>query len=138
MDVVIRTYEPADRDGVVALWRSVWPNPRPHNDPGADIDRMISVSPDLFVVAEVENSVGGTVMAGWDGQRGWIYRLAVRPELRRRGIGSLLMGDVEDRLASRGCHKVNLQLRPDDKTAVAFYEALGFAVEPRTSMGKLL
>ena len=80
----------------------------------------------------------GTVMGGYDGHRGWVYSLAVVPEVRRRGVGTALMRHVERELAVRGCPKVNLQVLASNAATVAFYEKLGYSVEERVSMGKLL
>ena len=77
-------------------------------------------------------------MAGYDGHRGWIYYVAVSPTHRRRGIGTLLMTEVEERLARIGCPKLNLQVRSSNPEVVAFYEQLGYQVEERISLAKRL
>jgi ribosomal protein S18 acetylase RimI-like enzyme len=82
--------------------------------------------------------VAGTIMAGYDGHRGWLYSLAVAPEHRRRGIGSALVRHAEQELRKRGCLKINLQILEANAAVAAFYEALGYAVEPRVSLGKRL
>jgi ribosomal protein S18 acetylase RimI-like enzyme len=80
----------------------------------------------------------GTVMGGYDGHRGWIYTLAVDPAYRRRGIATALVRQVEGLLAERGCLKVNLQVLASNPQTVGFYQKLGYSVEERVSMGKLL
>ena len=77
-------------------------------------------------------------MAGFDGHRGWVYYVAVSPDMRRSGIGSALMRGVEERLARLGCLKLNLQVRRTNEGVVPFYESLGYAVEDNISMGKQL
>jgi ribosomal protein S18 acetylase RimI-like enzyme len=77
-------------------------------------------------------------MGGYDGHRGWIYTLAVSPAKRRRGIGSALMERVERELIMLGCPKINLQLLASNSATVAFYQTLGYAVEERISMGKVV
>jgi ribosomal protein S18 acetylase RimI-like enzyme len=77
-------------------------------------------------------------MAGYDGHRGWIYRLAVAPECRGRGFARALMAEAEARLRKIGCPKVNLQVRGGNSEVVSSYGELGFAVEDRVSMGKRL
>ena len=77
-------------------------------------------------------------MAGYDGHRGWIYSVAVDPAHRRKGVASALMKHAEARLTERGCVKLNLQIIGTNQAVVAFYEALGYAVEDRISMGKPL
>lgn len=75
-------------------------------------------------------------MSGYDGHRGWLYSLAVLPEHRHAGIGSALVLHAEKALLSRGCLKINLQVVESNSQVVTFYQALGYAVEPRVSMGK--
>jgi len=134
----IRPFESLDHDAVVLLWRTVFPDAPPRNDPVLDIRRKSLVQPDLFLVATSNDAVVGTCMAGFDGHRGWVHLVAVAPEFRRRGIGAALMCEAETRLADLGCPKLNLQVRASSPEAVGFYRRLGFHVEERISMGKVL
>ena len=84
---------------------------RPWNDPRTDIERKLRVDPELFLVAVEEDLVVGSVMAGYEGHRGWINYLAVDPSRRRQGLGTRLMDEAEGLLAERGCPKINLQIR---------------------------
>ena len=136
--VEIRAYENADHDDVVQLWRLVFPNAPARNDPVLNIRRKLQAGPELFLVASVDSRVVGTTMAGFDGHRGWLHLIAVAPEQRRQGIGSEMIREAEDRLAALGCPKVNLQVRASSPEAVGFYQRLGYAVEERISMGKVL
>ncbi len=134
----IRPFQEADTESVIALWKSVFAYSAPHNDPAAVIRQKLAVQRELFFVAVLDGVVVGTVMGGYDGHRGWVYSLAVSPSARRRGIGTALMRHLERELASRGCSKVNLQVLASNAETVAFYRKLGYAVEERVSMGKLL
>ena len=134
--VTIRVFEQRDMAAVVAMWRQVFAYDAPHNEPRFAIERKLADQPELFFVAEVDGQIVGTVMGGYDGHRGWIYLLAVAPGHRRQGIGRQLLRHVETELASRGCPKINLQVLADNSAVVKFYEACGFAVEPRISLGK--
>lgn len=140
--MVIRPYREEYEASVAALWREIFPDAPRHNQPERDIWRKLSVQRELFLVALVDEGAGeelaGTAMAGYDGHRGWLYYLAVRPRLRRGGIGRALMARVEADLAAIGCPKLNLQVRAANIGAVAFYKHLGFTVEERVSMGKRL
>lgn len=136
--VEIRTYEESDEAAVAALWREVFPDAPAHNIPEEDIRRKLAVQRDLFFVAVDGGDVVGTALAGYDGHRGWVYYVAVKPDHRLRGIGAALMKRVEEELAARDCPKLNLQVRVPNRDAVAFYEKLGYAVEERVSMGKRL
>lgn len=138
----IRPYREGDEAAVAALWREIFPDAPRHNHPERDIWLKLAVQRELFLVTLVDEGAGeelaGTAMAGYDGHRGWLYYLAVRPRLRRLGIGRALMARVEADLATIGCPKLNLQVRAENIGAVAFYRRLGFSIEERVSMGKRL
>ena len=134
----IRKYEDKDEDCVVALWREVLPDSSPHNDPATSIQKKLAVDRDLLLVCSVDGSVVGTVMGGYDGHRGWIYSLAVKPERQRQGVATALVRQLEKELMGRGCLKVNLQVRASNEKVVALYKKLGYKTEERISMGKRL
>jgi ribosomal protein S18 acetylase RimI-like enzyme len=136
--VTIRPYRPEDEDNVIQLWKRVFPDSPPHNNPARDIRTKRTVQPDLFLVAILDDHLIGTAMAGFDGHRGWIYYLGVDPDYRRRGIGTALMRRVENKLAALGCPKLNLQIRAHNAEVQAFYEELGYLSEDRISMGRKL
>ncbi|HLK13606.1 MAG TPA: GNAT family acetyltransferase [Fimbriimonadaceae bacterium] len=136
--VEIREMREADAAQVIALWDQVFAYPAPHNRPERAIQDKLAYQPELLFVATEGEKVLGTVMGGYDGHRGWIYSLAVAPEARRRGIGSALVRHVEGVLLAQNCGKVNLQILADNDGVVAFYKKLGYTVEPRISMGKVL
>lgn len=136
--MLIRAYDDADRAAVIALWRDVFAYTAPHNEPATVIDRKMAVQPELFLVAVEANRVVGTVMGGYDGHRGWVYSLAVHPHSRRRGFATALVRHVERALEALGCLKVNLQVLSANADVIAFYEKLGYRVEDRISMGRLL
>jgi ribosomal protein S18 acetylase RimI-like enzyme len=98
----------------------------------------VAVDDGLLLVAVAGGEPAGTVMGGYDGHRGWIYSLAVAVHWRRRGIGGQLIQHMERLLAERGCRKVNLQLLATNAATVEFYKTVGYRVEERISMGKLL
>lgn len=134
----IRQYLETDEQAVVALWKEVFPDAPPHNDPKTDIARKLHVQRELFFVAVRDGAVIGTVMAGFDGHRGWVYYLAVSPPHRRQGVGAALMKRVEQELAAVGCPKLNIMVRVSNQQMTAFYERLGFRLEEIITMGKLL
>jgi ribosomal protein S18 acetylase RimI-like enzyme len=136
--VTVRSFARADGDAVAALWGTAFPDDRPWNAPRAVIARKRAQRDGLFWVATRAERVVGAVMAGWDGQRGWIYHLAVAAAERRRGVGRALVAAAERGLAERGCPKVNLQVLESNRDVVAFYERLGWRIENRVSMGKTL
>jgi ribosomal protein S18 acetylase RimI-like enzyme len=135
--VVVRVFASDDTEAVVALWRAAGLT-RPWNDPHLDIVRKLSVQPELFLVAADGDAVVGTVMAGYDGHRGWLYYLASAPDRRGQGIGRLLVDEAERRLLAMGCPKVQLMVRPDNATARDFYAALGYEPFDTWATGKRL
>ncbi len=110
----------------------------PWNDPYQDIQRKLHVQPELFLVGELDDQLVATVMAGYDGHRGWINYLAVHPDCRRTGIGRRMMTEAEKRLRAAGCPKVNLQVRTGNTAAGGFYKAIGFKTDAVISFGKAL
>ena len=136
--MTIRSYREADEAQVAALWSDIFPEQRPWNQPPAYIARKLGFQRELFLVGEIDGRVVATVVGGFDGVRGWIYHLAVVPARRRCGYGHAMMEAVERELAALGCPKINLQILPQNTEVAHFYERLGYAVEERVSMGKLL
>jgi ribosomal protein S18 acetylase RimI-like enzyme len=134
----VRAYQHVDEHAVVRLWETVFPDDPAWNEPRAVIRRKLTVQPELFLIALRAGSVVGTTLAGFDGVRGWVHHVAVAPNLRRQGIGRLLMQEAADRLRDLGCPKLNLQVRASNPGAVSFYERLGFLREERISFGQLL
>lgn len=133
----IRTFHAADEGAVVALWDECGLT-RPWNDPHKDIARKLEVQPELFLVGVVDEAVIASVMAGYEGHRGWMNYLAVAPRFRARGYGRALVEHVERLLLERGCPKINLQVRASNPAAVAFYCRLGYAQDESISLGKRL
>ena len=133
----IRPFESRDTASVVGLWEACELT-RPWNDPRRDIARKVAVDDGLFLVGEVDGAVVASVMAGYDGHRGWVNYLAVDPARRGHGHGRALMHEAEARLAARGCPKVNLQVRDTNDGVLAFYARLGYVVDAAVSMGKRL
>ncbi|MBT6277506.1 MAG: GNAT family acetyltransferase [Chromatiales bacterium] len=130
----IRTFESPDSEELKALWQTVLPDDTPHNQPDRVLAEKLAVDDMIYVACE-NNRLIGTVMAGYDGHRGWLYSVGVLPEHRRAGLGRKLIRHAVDALAALGCRKINLQVRMDNQAVTAFYESLGFSVEERVSMG---
>jgi ribosomal protein S18 acetylase RimI-like enzyme len=133
----IRTFHAADERAVVALWDECGLT-RPWNDAHKDIARKLAVQSELFLVGVVDEAVIASVMAGYEGHRGWMNYLAVTPRFRGRGCGRALVDHVERLLLERGCPKVNLQVRASNPDALAFYRRLGYVQDESISLGKRL
>ncbi len=135
----IRKYnDSTDRDSVITLWQTVFGYEAAHNEPSLSIAKKVATKDGMFFVAADEINIVGTVMAGYDGHRGWLYAVAVHPTQRRAGLGGKLIRFAEDALTAAGCMKINLQLLASNESTAAFYQSLGYTVEPRVSMGKVL
>jgi ribosomal protein S18 acetylase RimI-like enzyme len=137
MTVDIRRYEPRDEESVVQLWTDCG-LVVPWNDPRRDIQRKLKVQADMFLVACLDDRVVATVMAGYEGHRGWINYLAVSPHCRRKGIGRRMMEEAEALLRAAGCPKINLQVRSTNDAVIGFYKRIGFKTDDVMSLGKRL
>ncbi len=135
---MIRPFAPGDLDGLDALWRTCFPDDPPRNAARLSVPEKLRIDPGSVLVAQADGRIVGSIMHGYDGHRGWLWGVAVAPSHRRQGLGAALVRAAEAQLAARGCTKVNLQIREGNAAVAAFYERLGYAVEPRISMGKLL
>ena len=133
----IRPFQQTDEAQVIAVWQECGLQ-RSWNDPHLDIARKQASGDGLFLVAEIDGAVVGTLMAGYDGHRGSINYVGVLPDKRKAGIGRALMTEAEQRLLEQGCPKINLQVRTDNFEAVEFYSRLGYETFDVVNMGKRL
>ena len=124
--------------GVEALWREAFPDDAPWNKASTAIAEKMRFQPDLLLVALEGLLVVGSVMAGYEGHRGWISQIAVLRTHRHKRIGRALLLEAEKRLAALGCIKINLQVVERNSAVVRFYEEAGYEIEPRVSMSKRL
>ena len=92
----------------------------------------------MFLVGLVGSELVATVMAGYEGHRGWINYLAVSVSSQGRGFGRRMMDEAEVRLRQLGCPKINLQVRTSNTGIIDFYKALGYSVDDVVSIGKRL
>jgi ribosomal protein S18 acetylase RimI-like enzyme len=135
--LIIRIYDPADQEAVISLWTACG-LVVPWNDPIQDIARKLRFQKELFLVAVREGKLIGTVMAGYEGHRGWINYLAVSPAHQKKGLGRRLMQEAEKCLLALGCPKINLLVRKSNSQVIDFYRHLGFSADEAVSLGKRL
>ena len=133
----IKAFEYRYKDDVVKLWRECG-LVAPQNDPVKDIERKLKVDPELFLIGVVDDVIVSTVMGGYEGHRGWINYLAVKPSQQRKGYGQAIMQAVEALLSQKGCPKINLQVRSTNKSVIEFYSAIGYGDDNVVSLGKRL
>lgn len=123
---------------VIELWQKAFGYSTARNAPALVIDKKLAIDDGLLFVGIKNGEVIGTVMAGYDGHRGWIYSLAVLSLYRKQGVGSVLLSHAEQKLSSLGCMKINLQVLEENEAAEKLYISNGYSVEKRISMGKEL
>jgi len=118
---------PADYEPVYQLWKSIERGVHVgRSDTPGEIEKKIRRDPDLFIVAESDGKIVGSVMGGFDGRRGLVYHLAVAAAFRGLGIGSHLMDEVESRLRAKGCLKCYLLVTNDNPEADGYYRQRGW------------
>ncbi|KAF0107380.1 MAG: N-acetyltransferase GCN5 [Anaerolineaceae bacterium] len=128
-DIRLREFRfPEDYPAVRLLWENAGPGVQlRRSDTPEEIGKKLQRDPDLFLVAELDGRIVGTVIGGFDGRRGLIYHLAVEPGLRERGVGSLLMDEVERRLQAKGCIRSYLLVTAENEQSMRFYEKRGWS-----------
>ncbi|MCM3920293.1 GNAT family N-acetyltransferase [Frankia sp. AiPs1] len=95
------------------------------SDDPVGVGRLLAHDPGALLVADHNGDVVGTVVAGWDGWRGHVYRLVVDPEHRRRGVARALLSAAHDRFAALGAVLADALVEDDNADARATYEAIG-------------
>jgi ribosomal protein S18 acetylase RimI-like enzyme len=111
---------------VLALWESERSRHASTPDRVEDIQRLIADSPGALLVAEQEEEIVGVLIAAWDGWRGNLYRLAVREDRRRQGLGLALLRAGEEYLRGRGARRVTALVAFDDEGAGGFWDSAGY------------
>lgn len=121
----IRVYNDNDKEDVISLWKECGLT-TPENNPYKDIDMKTSFQKELFFVGVYDSIITATVMAGYDGHRGWINYLGVLPHYRGKGFGRDMILHAVEQLKNLGCPKINLQVRNTNLSVIEFYKKLGF------------
>ena len=128
-ELTIRTYQKSDEEQIINLWFKCglvksWNNPK------QEIQRKLDEDPSLLLVGEIEGKVVCSCMAGYDGHRGWIYYLAVKPDYQKHGIALKVLGEAEKKLLEKGCPKIDLMVRKSNKNVISFYYKAGYKDDP--------
>jgi ribosomal protein S18 acetylase RimI-like enzyme len=135
--MTIRPARPDEEASVTALWR-ICDLTVPYNDPVNDFRLASGKENSDVLVVEKDEHIVGSVMVGHDGHRGWLYYLAVLPQMRRKGTGRALVRAAEAWLRERGIPKVQLMVRETNDEVAAFYRRLGYEPMPRINFQKWL
>ena len=137
MTLDIRDIADGDIDAVVALWHAAGVA-RPWNDPRRDIAFARRDEHSTVLVGADGGRIVASAMVGEDGHRGWVYYVAIAPELQGSGLGRTMMQAAEDWLIRRGVWKVQLLVRVDNTKATTFYERLGYKDTTSVCLQKVL
>ena len=137
--ISIREFVLDDYDAVYALWQNAGPGiGLGRSDTRDEVEKKLQRDPDLFLLASDGDKIIGTVIGGFDGRRGLIYHLAVEETYRARGIGKMLMDEIERRLVAKGCLRCYLLVMDDAREVIDFYRHLGWETWGVTVMGKYI
>jgi ribosomal protein S18 acetylase RimI-like enzyme len=121
----IRTARPSDIQSVLTLWIESDAEPT-HTDDSNGLNVLLANDPEALVVAEDGTDIVGSVIAGWDGWRGSIYRLVVSPSHRRQGLAARLLAHAETRLIRVGAVRLQTIVVETEPLAVGFWKATGW------------
>lgn len=137
-DFFIREFVfPGDYPQAVEIWKNSAPGISfSKSDSAEEIQKKLKYSPDLFLVAESDNAIIGTIIGGYDGRRGMIYHLAVKEEFRNAGLGKILMQEIEARFKAKGCLKSYLMVTKENEPVIQYYQKLGWNLMDIYIMGK--
>jgi ribosomal protein S18 acetylase RimI-like enzyme len=124
--MLLRTGTSSDIDAVLAFWQEAT-TVASATDDAESLVALLGRSPDALIVAEDDGALVGTAIAGWDGWRGAMYRVAVHPEARRRGIASAMVGEGERRLRAHGARRLHMIVDAGEAPAQRFWRSAGYA-----------
>jgi ribosomal protein S18 acetylase RimI-like enzyme len=125
MQFQIREARADEAEALLHLWRLTGSGPSITDTP-EHLRMLAERAPDLFLVAEIEGRLAGSILGGWDNWRGHIYRLAVHPDFRRRGLARALTEDIERRLRARGAKRIYALASTKQEMGVKFWESLPY------------
>ena len=133
----IFVFEDKYRPQVIDLWEQCnliksW------NDPNKDIDRKLRINDNLFLIVQFNEIIIGSAMGGYDGHRGSVYYLSVDPKYQNKGIGKILMKEIEKRLIAVGCPKINIFIRNSNIEVKEFYQSIKYDEQDSLVYGKRL
>ncbi|MFJ8033727.1 MULTISPECIES: GNAT family N-acetyltransferase [unclassified Streptomyces] len=121
----VRPAGPDDLDAVLAFWKTAAEGTSISDD-RAGVERLVERDPDALLLAESGGELVGTVIAGFDGWRCHLYRLAVHPERRRRGIGSALLAAAEERFTRLGGRRADAMVLVRNESGQQAWRAAGY------------
>lgn len=127
IEVALRAATPRDVPDLLALWEVAAENDARPADSAAKVEALLDRDPEACVVATAGGRIVGSLIAGWDGWRAHLYRLAVHPEVRRRGVAKLLLTHAEERLRALGATRIDAMVLEGNDLGHTLWEASGYA-----------
>ncbi|KAA9374392.1 GNAT family N-acetyltransferase [Microbispora cellulosiformans] len=127
-EVILRYGGLDDVEAVLRFWLESAENTDRHDD-AAKVTALVERDPEALIIAEIDGRVVGTLIAGWDGWRASLYRLAVDPAERRKGIGSQLIRAAEERFRKYGAFRVDAMVLNDNALAHHAWSAAGYTMQ---------
>lgn len=127
-DLRIRAATPDDLDAVLAFWKAAAEGTSISDD-RTGVERLVARDPEALLLAERGGELVGTVIAGFDGWRCHLYRLAVHPERRRQGVGTALLAAAEERFVRLGGRRGDAMVLTRNETAHHAWRAAGYTPE---------
>jgi ribosomal protein S18 acetylase RimI-like enzyme len=129
--LVIREFRIEDYDRLIALWKEAGLGYRPRGrDSRRRIEAELKTGTSIFLVAEMDSKLVGSVIGTHDGRKGWINRLAVHPSYRRRGLAKKLMAEVEKRLSQVGLEVIAGLIEQGNTASLQLFQSLGYERAP--------
>lgn len=131
MGMTFRKFRLEDYDRVMELWQLCGLPLKPRGrDSREEISRQLEKPQVIFLVAEAEDRIVGTVLATHDGRKGWINRLAVDPAYRRKGLAQMLVRLAEEELEKAGLKMFAALIEKDNQASIRLFEKLGYEFHP--------
>jgi len=137
MKLKIRIFQKSDEEEVIKLWEKCG-LVVPWNNPQLDIERKLNENAKEILIGLVEKEIVATTFVGYDGHRGWVYYLGVKPKYRKMGFGNHLMEAAEQHLIKFGCPKINIMVRKSNSDVINFYESIGYKKDNVITLSKRL
>ncbi|BBJ39150.1 GNAT family N-acetyltransferase [Streptomyces antimycoticus] len=131
-DLRIRAAAPADLDTVLAFWKEAAEGTSISDDRDG-VARLLDRDPESLLLAERDGELAGTVIAGFDGWRCHLYRLAVHPGHRRRGVATALLAAAEERFTALGGRRGDAMVLNENGLAHQAWSAAGYERQPQWS-----
>jgi ribosomal protein S18 acetylase RimI-like enzyme len=122
----LRTASAADVDAIVALWQQAAENDSRPPDTAEAVLALLGRDPEAMILADHDGALIGSIIAGWDGWRYHLYRLAVRPDWRKQGVGSALLSAAENRLRALGATRLDAMVLDGNDLGQSLWQARGY------------